>query len=281
MALSSWPGGKKLAVVFNVAYESWSAGNVPALGPMGNPLPAGVPDLQAESWGRYGHSNGIQRLAAILAHHGVNATVMASGVLAEQAPETLAMLAAAGHDICAHSYSQNVLPGALSAEEERREIAECVRLLTEASGRRPRGWMSPRGTPSERTGRYLIEAGFDWHGDCFDSDTPYLEAHDGGELVAIPFHMEVNDLPVCLRNGNPPSTLLDIYRDTVAWCSAREAGPVHIDVTVHAHYFGRPAGAWVYDAILAEATADPNIWIGTRSEIADLVLAGREERSPS
>ena len=238
---------------------------------MGNPLPAGIPDLQAASWGRYGHVAGIQRLQGILDGHGVKATVMASGVLAEQAPETLRALADAGHDLCAHSYSQNILPGALDDEAEDAEIARCLDLLTTASGVRPRGWMSPRGTPSARTGRLLVAHGFDWHGDCFDADVPYLEQHEGGELVAIPFHMEVNDLPVCLKNGNPPRTLLDVYRDTLAWSLAREDGPVHLDVTVHAHYFGRPAGAWVYDAIVADAAANPDVWIGTRSEIADLV----------
>lgn len=270
MTLASWPGGHSLAVIFNIAYESWSDGNVPALGPMGNPLPPGIPDLQAASWGRYGHTAGIQRLARVLAEHGVSATVMASGVLAEQAPETLRQLAEAGHDICAHSYSQNILPGTLSDEEERAEIDRCVQLLTEASGQRPRGWMSPRGTPSPRTGRYLAAAGFDWHGDCFDSDVPYMEHHAEGDLVAIPFHMEVNDLPVCLRHGNNPRTLLDVFRDTVAWCRARESGPLHIDVTVHAHYFGRPAGAWVYDAIVSEVRSSPDIWIATRSQVADL-----------
>jgi peptidoglycan/xylan/chitin deacetylase (PgdA/CDA1 family) len=269
--LTTWPGGRRVAVIFNVAYESWSDDNVPALGPMGNPLPAGVPDLQAASWGRYGRTAGIQRLQRILDHHGVKATVMASGVLAEQAPETLRALAGAGHDICAHSYSQNVLPGALSDEDEAAEIALCVELLTEAGGVRPRGWMSPRGTPSRRTAGLLVENGFDWHGDCFDADVPTLQPHGGGELVAIPFHMEVNDLPVCLKNGNPPRTLLDVYRDTLTWALAHETGPVHIDVTVHAHYFGRPAGAWVYDAIIADAVANPEVWIGTRSQVADLV----------
>jgi len=271
MALTSWPGDRRVAVVFTIAYESWSDGNVPALGPMGNPLPPGIPDLQAASWGRYGHTSGIQRLQRILDRRGVKATVMASGVLAEQAPQTLRDLAEAGHDICAHSYSQNILPGALGDEEEAAEIARCRDLLTTASGVAPRGWMSPRGTPSARTGRLLVEHGFDWHGDCFDSDAPYLERHGEGDLVAIPFNMEVNDLPVCLKNGNPPRTLLDVYRDTVAWALEHEEGPMQIDVTVHAHYFGRPAGAWVYDAILAEAVANPDVWIGTRSQIADLV----------
>ena len=31
-----WPGGRRVAVVFNVAFEGWSDGKPPGIGPMGN-----------------------------------------------------------------------------------------------------------------------------------------------------------------------------------------------------------------------------------------------------
>ena len=34
-----WPGGKRIAVVFNVCLEQWSDGKAPGISPMGNPLP--------------------------------------------------------------------------------------------------------------------------------------------------------------------------------------------------------------------------------------------------
>ena len=37
-----WPGGRHVAVVFNVAFEGWSDGKAPGIGPMGNPLPGGI-----------------------------------------------------------------------------------------------------------------------------------------------------------------------------------------------------------------------------------------------
>ena len=45
-----WPGGRHLAGVLNVAYEGWSDGKAPGIGPMGNPLPAGAFDTNALSW---------------------------------------------------------------------------------------------------------------------------------------------------------------------------------------------------------------------------------------
>ena len=54
-----WPGGRHVAVVFNLAYEAWSDGIAPGIGPMGNPLPPGVVDTNAISWANYGATRGI------------------------------------------------------------------------------------------------------------------------------------------------------------------------------------------------------------------------------
>lgn len=146
--IRSWPDGGRVAVVFNIAYESGSAGNVLALGPMGNPLPTGIPDLQADSWGRY-RAGPRHRPAGVdsLAGYGAAATVMVSGVLAEQASEALRELVEQGHDMCAHSYSQHIRPGSLGPAVEREKILGCPRLITDAGGVAPRRRMSPRGTP--------------------------------------------------------------------------------------------------------------------------------------
>jgi hypothetical protein len=54
-----WPGGRRIAVVFNVCLEAWSDGKAPGISPMGNPLPAGVLDTMAISWAGYGAKRGI------------------------------------------------------------------------------------------------------------------------------------------------------------------------------------------------------------------------------
>ena len=62
-----WPGGKRIAVFFRVSFEWWSDGKWPGIGPMGNPLKAGVPDLNAVGWAEYGHRRGIHRILDVLA----------------------------------------------------------------------------------------------------------------------------------------------------------------------------------------------------------------------
>src|SRR4029077_17725174 len=91
------PQHKRIAVLFNVAYEAWSDGKGPGIGPMGNPLPAGHFDTNALSWGNYGPIRGLGRRLESLPRHDVKASVMVSGVLAERHPETVAAIAGAGH----------------------------------------------------------------------------------------------------------------------------------------------------------------------------------------
>ncbi len=269
----SLPEGKTAVVLLNIAYEAWAEGAAPGLGPMGNPLPAGVFDTNAASFGEYGWRSGIWRLLDILDGHHLPATIFASGRLAELNPASLKTAHDAGHEIAPHSYAQNIIPALLSPEEERANLDLTLERLGSVVGRDAlRGWLSPRCTPSDHTGRLLAEAGLQWFSDVFDRDEPYVR-DDTGQLVWLPFTMDVNDLPVYMKHGQQPRRLLETFTDTLAWTEAHEGGVAHLDVTVHAHVFGRPYGAWVFDAICAEVARRPEIWTPTRSGYADWFLS--------
>src|SRR3981081_4142812 len=70
-----WPGGKRLAGFFRCAFEGWSDGHWPGVGPMGNPLKPGVPDLNAIGFAEYGHRRGIFRVLDTLAREDVKAPI--------------------------------------------------------------------------------------------------------------------------------------------------------------------------------------------------------------
>lgn len=274
-----YPEGKKMAVLFNVAYEAWAADAAPGIGPMGNPLPAGAFDTQAASWAEYGYRRGIWRLIDILAHVGVHATVFASACLAEYAPASLRALIEEGHEVAAHGYSQHVVPALLSREEESKDIARCVEMLANVTGSPPRGWLSPRGTPSDDTARLAAEHGMEWFGDVFDRDEPYPLSTPAGVIVAIPLKMEVNDLPLHMRHGNPPRVFVDVFTDTFQAMYERGGDGCFLDVTVHAHVFGRPHGAWTVEAIAGKVADHPDVWVPTRLELARWTMTQAEGKS--
>jgi peptidoglycan/xylan/chitin deacetylase (PgdA/CDA1 family) len=173
-----WPGGRHVAVVLNVAYEGWSDGKAPGIGPMGNPLPAGAFDTNALSWGSYGATRGIERLLRALDRAGRRGSVMVSGIFGERTPGTVRAIVQAGHELVSHCYAQDIIPAQLASEQVRADIERTTAALEAASGQRPRGWISPRGTPSAESARLLLEAGYAWQGDVFDDDRPYLQIFD-------------------------------------------------------------------------------------------------------
>jgi peptidoglycan/xylan/chitin deacetylase (PgdA/CDA1 family) len=267
-----WPNGKRIAVVFNVCLEAWSEGKAPGISPMGNPLPPGVLDTMAISWAAYGVKTGIYRLLDAFNRHGAKTSVMVSAVIAERAPEAVKAIAQGGHEVLSHSYAMDVIPALLSDDEERKNIERCTKLLQQASGRKVEGWLSPRGTSKTTTPKLLAEAGYRWYGDVFDADLPYVQSFGQKKIVAIPLSYDVNDMP-SMKYGNPPAMMLDAFNEVIDIAREHSDELRIIDVTSHAHIFGHHRGAHYCEKIIEKAVSAPDIWVGTRAQIADHVLS--------
>jgi peptidoglycan/xylan/chitin deacetylase (PgdA/CDA1 family) len=246
------PDQPTASLVINVMFEQWAPGVAPGLGPMGNPLPVGTLDYQAVSWADYGWRTGVWAVLDLLKKESSPATFYVSGILSETAPEALRAIAEAGHEISGHSWSQDRIPALISRSEELDEIVRCTEAIAAVSGQRPRGWISPRCTPSASTSELLIQAGYQWWGDVFDADLPYWLDAPGGRIVALPFGLEINDLPMTVRYGQPTRELAASFAYEARGLSAMKKGG-HIDVTIHAHVACRPAGLIALTEIINEA----------------------------
>ena len=248
-----WPVGRTLAVSVSVMLEGWSDGAAPGVGPMGNVLKPGVLDLQARSWAEYGPNAGAWRLLDVLATAGVRAVFYVSGILAERHETLMRGIVAAGHVIAAHGWGQEIVPATQDAAAEAGDLDRCVAALTAASGQRPRGWISPRCTPSARTTELLAAAGLGWHADYFDQDLPRVVATPSGPITAVPFTMEVNDMPMSVRYGNEPEAYTRTLGRILEGWPGLASRPACLDITVHAHVYGRPFGAIEFGRSLALA----------------------------
>lgn len=267
-----WPGDKQVAVIFNIAYEAWSEGQAPGIGPMGNVLKPGFFDTNAHSWASFGLVRGIHRLLSIAEKHQIKTSIMVNGVICERDPQTVRRLADLGHEIINHSWGMDVIPVYLDEAAERANLLRNHELLERTAGVAPKGWISPRGTGSPITPRLLAEAGYTHHGDVNDDDRPYVMEFDGQRIVAIPLTMDVNDLPICIRYGHGPRHMLEAFENTFAAICDHENVPLMLDVTAHTHVLGRPSGAWVYDEIMGLVKSAPEVWLCTRAEMAQYVL---------
>ena len=197
---------------------------------------------------------------------------MVNAVIAERAPEAVKAIAEGGHEVLSHSYAMDVIPALLSDEEEHQNIKRCTELLEKVSGQRIQGWLSPRGTSKKTTPKLLAEAGYRWYGDVFDADLPYVLSFDNKKIVAIPLSYDVNDMP-SMKYGNVPKMMLDAFNEVIDIARERDDELRIIDVTIHAHIFGHHRGAYYFEKIIEKAVTSPDIWVGTRAQIAEHVLS--------
>ena len=271
---AGWPEGKPLALSVNVMLEGWTDDSAPGIGPMGNPLKAGVLDLQARSWADYGPKVGAWRLLDILQRLKVQSVFYVSGILAERHPELIKAIANAGHALAAHGWGQNIIPSYQTAEEEAHDLARCVTAIAQGTGQPPSGWLSPRCTPSSRTSELLAKSGFGWHADFFDSDLPYRHSTPGGTLAAVPFTMEVNDMPLYVRYGAEPEAFTRVLERIVMNWPRLGRPAACLDITVHAHVFGRPFGAIEFMNCLEAARRYDWAWLTDHRTLAGLCKPG-------
>ena len=266
---AAWPRGCTIAVSVSVMLEGWSDGAAPGIGPMGNPLKPGVLDLQARSWADYGPNAGAWRLLDVLAGAGVRAVFYTSGIVAERHPQLMRAIVEAGHEIGGHGWAQEIVPATQSRADETRDLERCMTTLEAATGNPLRGWLSPRCTPSTSTAELLAARNFAWHADYFDADLPRVFDTPGGSLVAVPFTMEINDMPLSVRYGQPPGTFTATFERIVTEWPAPDARPFCLDITVHAHVFGRPFGALEFEQTLAVARKRAErVWLTDHAGLA-------------
>lgn len=266
-----WPGQKRLAVVFNIAYEMWTPGNSSSVNPMGNVLSSGLFDPNADSYGRYNANAGCDRLFDIAERYGVKASVFTSSLVAEHHPAALKRRFDAGHELLGHSYGQDMQFPYLNEQQIEDNIVGSTRLIEQAVGTRPEGWISPRITSDLGVQHRLAQHGYRWHGDVLDRDLPYLQCFDDSEILAIPVTIDFNDLPHAMRFGRTPEQFVQMFNTAVDKLLASNRETLILDIIVHGHCYGRPAAAWAFEDIVRRCAQQDELWLTTRGQIHDYV----------
>ena len=268
----AWPPGRSLAVSVSVMLEGWSDGAAPGIGPMGGgPLVPGRLDRQARSWADYGVNQGVWRLLDALESAGARAVFYVSGIVAERNPSVLDAIVDAGHPVAAHGWAQDIIPAGRSPTEEAADLARCVAAIEAACGVRPRGWLSPGCTPSADTSKLLAGAGFAWQADFCDRDLPRVLETPAGPITAMPFTTEVNDLPLAMHQGREPEAYTRALRHILEGWPSLASAACCLDVTVHAHVFGRPAGAIEFIRALALLRSyQDEVWMTDHHELGTM-----------
>ncbi len=113
----AWPDGARIAVAVTCLLENWSGDRGPPFSVQTTALKPGTHDRAAMTWGTYGGRAGVWRLLKILRENRVPATFCANAQSMELAPAAVEQMLESGHEIAAHSYTQDAILAYLDDEE--------------------------------------------------------------------------------------------------------------------------------------------------------------------
>ena len=103
---------------------------------------------------------------------------------------------------------------------------------------------------------------------------PYRIDTGAGPLLGVPFTTEVSDMPLYVRYGNEPRAFSrTLERIVEGW--PRLGNTVGcLDITLHAHVFGRPYGALEMLDSLALVRHSPHCWLTDHAKIETIYQTG-------
>jgi peptidoglycan/xylan/chitin deacetylase (PgdA/CDA1 family) len=274
----TWPEGKRLAVIVTINLEYWDltkdtsapyyAGG-PAILP--DPLPGNVADLPNFSWREYGQRVGVWRMFKAFDAAGVPASCTCNAKLALERRAILDAALERGFEIVAHNYEQGQLLSSLAQDPdaERRVVGETIEVLEKAMGRRPAGWLSSslRGTP--RTPEILAEHGLIFFCDLMNDDQPYMLHTAKGDVVAVPYSIEINDFTLFMRRGLTNDAAFETMKEQfdVLYAEAEATG-LMMNVGLHPHVIGVPHRMAALARFLDYAKSFEGVWWATREQVA-------------
>jgi peptidoglycan/xylan/chitin deacetylase (PgdA/CDA1 family) len=158
----------------------------------------------------------------------------------------------------------------MNPDDERAIVTGVLDTIANAVGTRPRGWLGPELTETDNTLDILAEAGIDYVCDWTNDELPYEITTSSKQILAMPYTLEIGDIPVFLQHGG---TGEDFYRILVdQFDQLYEEGaknPRVMSIAVHPFLIGHPFRARALDRALAYITAHDQVWLATGSGIAD------------
>jgi len=182
---------------------------------------------------------GLERVLAVLADHDALATFYVPGATAAENPAALREVLDAGHEIAHHGFAHLPTP-ALTFDGEREELVRGLVALQDQLGVTARGYRSPGWELTPATLELLPELGFAWDSSLMADERPYRL----GELVELPVHWRLDDVPYWLAYRDPREVL-------AIWTAEYDAADGgHITFTIHPEHTGRGHRLTLLDGLL-------------------------------
>jgi peptidoglycan/xylan/chitin deacetylase (PgdA/CDA1 family) len=262
------PGGARVAVWTIVNIENWQpTGPMPRTvlpPPMGQPM---LPDVPNWAWHEYGMRVGFWRFLETLSSRGLKATFALNGSCCEVYPQACQAALDAGWDFMGHGLVQQPMH---RISDQKSAIAETVAAITKFTGRPPRGWESPGLTETDETLDLLAEAGIEYVADWVLDDQPVKLRTRAGDIVSVPYTVEVNDVVMTAIQQSPADEIYRRGRDQFDRLYQEGTDiPRVMAISIHPYLTGVPHRIKYLEALYDYIISHDDVVMWTGAEILD------------
>ncbi|MBT6273955.1 MAG: polysaccharide deacetylase family protein [Chromatiales bacterium] len=227
------------------------------------------PDVLGYGLRDYGNRVGLWRMLEVLDRYALRCTTSLSMSVYEHYPDIFEACESRGWDTLCHGMYNTRYHWGLDEDTERAYIADCVDTYRRLTGRQLAGWFGPATSQTVNTPDLVAEAGIRYYTDWFHDDQPFPMRVRRGQLITVPYTVDLNDF--ILERGNTDAAgfarMIKDYFDTVY--REGEAQPRVMAIALHPFIMGQPHRLRYLDEALDYILGHEHVWQATGAEIAD------------
>ena len=260
-----WPNGARCAVAFTFDMDADSILHL-------SHHASADTKIAQNSALRYGPEVALPRLLEIYREFDLRQTFFLPAWCMERYPEAVEQILTDGDEIGHHHYLHEHA-NTMSAEEERYWFVRSKEVITQMTGKPPRGYRAATYRFSRNTLDILIDEGIHYDASLFGDDVPYVISNTRGYVYEIPSHYGLDDWPH-YQFSRDFDTLMPI-KSTRQACevfreefdAAWEFGGLWVSVW-HPFLSGRLARAVAIRKLIDYMQNKGGVWFATLEEIS-------------
>ncbi len=229
-----------------------------------------VPDVLNYAWRDYGVRVGVWRMIDVMQQNDIRGTVALNSDVCHHYPQIIEATRALGWEHMGHGKTNSVWINQQSETEERALIREVLDTIGQATGQRPKGWLSPSLTESLNTPDLLAEEGVEYLADWANDEQPYAMQVRNKTLLSMPYSIEINDITVFLGNHGTAEEFYTRIVDQfdVLYEDGQVSGRV-MSISLHPFLIGHGFRSKYLDRALKYIRSREEVWLATGTEISD------------
>jgi peptidoglycan/xylan/chitin deacetylase (PgdA/CDA1 family) len=260
-----------------VNVEVWDIGR--AMPRQALPPPTGatlLPDIPHWGWHEYGMRVGFWRMKAVLDELKIVPSLSVNARVCVDYPRVAKAARDSGWEFMGHSYDQRPTH---TEPDPVAMIRQSVKVIQEFTGKPPVGWMGPGLTETLDTPDQLAAEGIRYVADWVMDDEPCTIRTRGGELVTLPYSLELNDIAMMVVQhhaaGEFVTRTMD-YFDRV-YQEGRERAKI-MAIAVHPYISGVPHRIKYFETVLRKLRKQKGVLFWNGAQILEWYLKARKRQ---